>query len=302
MRVTASEYSMPGACRPAAGPDHRPRSCPAWTSDDDRAPTPGRAVSPCCRRGARRASRRDPGCRPSRRPRREGRRARPPRSMPLAAWPSPPSGTLPCGVSMFTICGRNAASMGSSFPASMPEPVDSRWTVSGPSAWPSAAGSMGWLSPVPIHESTLSPRPASLSLPMRASMPPSCCTACCRPPRAAIGSVPPVAVPGHARHQLGQVVHRCSSQCGASGRASYADAGGRIRPPGRLLERPRPCPQALQQAAAGQVEVDRRDRDAPVDDRVEVRALHGQPRWRRTADPEVGDAALGSRRWMSSSW
>ena len=37
--------------------------------------------------------------------------------------------------------------------------------------------------------------------------------------------------------------------------------------------------------------MDRRDGDASVDDRMEVRALHGQPRRRRPADPEVGDAA-----------
>ena len=43
---------------------------------------------------------------------------------------------------------------------SMPEPDDSRWTVSGPSAWPSAAGSTGWFSPVPTHESTCVAEPA----------------------------------------------------------------------------------------------------------------------------------------------
>ena len=47
----------------------------------------------------------------------------------------------------------------------------------------------------------------------------------------------------------------------------------------------------FKQPPPGQVELDRRDRDAPVDDGVEVGARHGQPGRRRPADPEVGDAA-----------
>ena len=59
----------------------------------------------------------------------------------------------------------------------------------------------------------------------------------------------------------------------------------------RVRRRPIPRPEPLQQPPAGEVEVDRRDRDPPVDDGVEVRPLDREPRRRRAADPEVGDAA-----------
>ena len=62
---------------------------------------------------------------------------------------------------------------------------------------------------------------------------------------------------------------------------------GRI---GFSLELPLPGPEPLEQPPAGQVEVDRRDRDPAIDDGVEVRARDRQPRRRRAADPEVGDA------------
>ena len=60
---------------------------------------------------------------------------------------------------------------------------------------------------------------------------------------------------------------------------------------GRFGELPVPRPEALEQPAAGQVEVDRRDGDPPVDHGVEVGALDGQPGRRRPADPEVRDPA-----------
>ena len=66
------------------------------------------------------------------------------------------------------------------------------------------------------------------------------------------------------------------------GRRQLARRLGQVQLPG--LEPP-------QQPPAGQVEVDRRDGDAPVDDGVEVGARDGQPGRRRAADPEVGDAA-----------
>ena len=56
-------------------------------------------------------------------------------------------------------------------------------------------------------------------------------------------------------------------------------------------QRPVPAPQALEEPAAGQVQVDRGDRDPPIDHGVEVGALHGQAGRRRPADPEVGDSA-----------
>src|SRR3954468_6953373 len=65
--------------------------------------------------------------------------------------------------------------------------------------------------------------------------------------------------------------------------AGWASVGGRLRGPGRrfrhlgrVRQRPVPRPQPLEQAPAGQVEVDGRDRDAPVDDRMEVGAGNGQ--------------------------
>src|SRR4029079_341967 len=63
--------------------------------------------------------------------------------------------------------------------------------------------------------------------------------------------------------------------------------------PGRIgfsLELTIPGPEPLEQPPASEVEVDRRDRDPAVDDRVEVGTRDRQPGRRRAADPEVGDA------------
>ena len=74
------------------------------------------------------------------------------------------------------------------------------------------------------------------------------------------------------------------------GRALGGRALGRLGLLGRV-QRPVPGVQALEQPSAGEVEVDRRHRDAPVDDGVEVGPRDGQARRRRSADPEVGDPA-----------
>ena len=68
----------------------------------------------------------------------------------------------------------------------------------------------------------------------------------------------------------------------AAGTAGAAAAGGQV---------PVPRLEPAEQAPAGQVEVDRGDRDPPVDDRMEVGAGDRQAGRRRAADPEVGDAA-----------
>ena len=52
-----------------------------------------------------------------------------------------------------------------------------------------------------------------------------------------------------------------------------------------------PAPQALEEAVRGQVQLDRRDRDAVVEDRVDVGPGDRLPGGRRPADPVVGDAA-----------
>ncbi len=84
---------------------------------------------------------------------------------------------------------------------------------------------------------------------------------------------------------------------GVSGPQAGRAAARQARRPGppRLRQRPVPRPKPLQQPPPGQVEVDRRDRDPAVDDGVEVRPLDGQAGRRRTADPEVGDAARVER-------
>ena len=245
-----------------------------------RVTTPGldawRGVSgACCRPASRRghrSGRRGRPPRPIRRSRRAGHRAGPPgrRCRPRL---SPPSGTFPFGVSMLMICGRNIASSGSSWPMSSPEPADSRWTVSGPSACWIWSGSTGcWDRRHPRVDLVAQPAVAQL------------------------GHEPvETAPPADRALQAGQ--RRRIALLGGARTALQATRSDRPRPV--VLSDPPGCVPGGGYAlhgcrlprSAGEVEVDRRDRDPAVDDRVEVGAGTGEPGRRRAADPEVGDAA-----------
>ena len=76
-----------------------------------------------------------------------------------------------------------------------------------------------------------------------------------------------------------------------SGWPSTAPTSTRSSTAGSRSRRSTSTSPAASKPAAGEVEMDRRDRDPAVDDRVEVRAVDGQPGRRRAADPEVGDPA-----------
>ena len=116
--------------------------------------------------------------------------------------------------------------------------------------------------------------------------------AACRPAIAGrpSGSAAARLPPGHSR---GRSATRASARIQVLRRAQAWRGGS-------TGSAPRPAPrrsvqsqvlQLAEQAAAGEVQVDRRDRDPPVDHGVEVRARDADPGRRRPADPVVRHAA-----------
>ena len=241
-----------------------------------------------CRR-ARRAGRRGRGC-PAVPPVPPSTgRCRPPRIEPRAGIPcagrARRPASWPSGVSMSMIWGRNAASIGSSDAMSIPDPLDSRCDRVRAQRLAELLGIDRFVGAGrrPTNRPGRRGR-ASRSLPMRPSRPPSLPgSPAARPVRAArrgrSAPAPDVACPaGSARIGHGHPSRVAPS--GGSSRRGRAVSSGHDHVRSRLSSR-RP----VRSRWIG------RDGDAAVDHGVEVGPRHGQPRRRRAADPEVGDAA-----------
>ena len=201
------------------------------------------------------------------------------------------------------ICGRNTASNGRSAPMSRPEPADSRCTSSGPRACRICSGWTGSFGPVDSQESTWAPSPPSRSLatnPIQAALLLDGGLQAAEGHRR-VDTARRCASAAQTRCRLAQVVHGAppgvtSGYPGARGYAGHcvaSPASGTVQSHVRSR---------FKQAPSGQVQVDRRDRDPPVDDRVEIRA-------RAPPAPTAADRRSRSRgcradpvRSMSWSW
>jgi hypothetical protein len=93
----------------------------------------------------------------------------------LKAWASsPPSGSLPLGVSLSIAPGSTSASLALIASGEIPILAASCLTASEPRTPWIWLAEIGWFGPVPIHEDTTSPKPFAWKAWMRPASPPPC--------------------------------------------------------------------------------------------------------------------------------